>query len=173
MAKEYTIREFAELCGKVADSKVNDLCTNVVKAVGDTFLDKVIKETPQGKVYNFPTKFHGQGYSKSSDGLKKGWEANRNFTVSRGSKVYTAVITNKAKSHYTSGHTGKSRSDYYAHYVDEGFTIKGGYKPILDAVVKPAYKTGVKFTSKAIETTDRKMNRVVMKEFDKWFDEVF
>ena len=174
MAKEYTIKEFAQLIGDVADHKVDNLCTNVVKVVGDVFLDKVIAETPtHNGTYTFPSKFQGKGYSKSSTGLKKGWEDNRNFNVSKGAKVYTAVIANKAKSSYTSGYTGKSRTDYYAHYVDEGFTLKSGYKPILDANVSSQHIQGKKFTDRAISHTERKMNSVVGKELEKWFNEVF
>jgi len=174
MAKEYTIKEFARLCGDIADGKVDRLCTNVVKEVGDVFLDEVIKRTPEHKGgYEFPEKWNGGGYSKSTTGLKKGWEANRNAQVSRGSNVYTMVLTNKAKSSYTSGYSGKSRTDYYAHFVDEGFTIKGGYKPILDARVPTSFKQGVKFTDNAINATDRKINSIVGKEVEKWFNEVF
>ena len=176
MAKEYTVKEFAELCGDIANGKVDKLCTDVVRAVGDSFIKDVVKETPEHKGgYVFPEKFNYKGSlgKKSTTGLRKGWEANKNFNISKGSRVYTAVISNKAKSSYTSPITGRSRTDYYAHYVDEGFTIKGGYKPFLDAKVKTMYKEGAKFTDKGIKSTERKLDNLVMTEFDKWFNEVF
>lgn len=174
MAKEYTIKEFARLCGDIADSKVDELCTTVVKEVGNAFLDSVIKRTPEHNGgYEFPKKWKRKGYSKSTTGLKKGWEENRGFKVSKGTRVYTAVVANKAKSHYKSGYTHKRRTDYYAHYVDEGFTVKGGYKPFLDKRVRPAYRQGIKFTDNAIKVTNKRMDLIVGRELEKWFNEVF
>lgn len=191
MSKDYTIEEFAALIGDIAENKVDDLCVNVVKSVGKTFLKKVVRETPQGSgSYTFPDKF--KGYKKSTTGLREGWNDNRSFNISKGTHVYTAVLTNKAKSHYKSGYTGRSRSDYYAYYVDEGHMIRPSLKlntqsnhgklkatardpyiPFLDATVKPQFIKGKHFTDRSIDFTENKLDSIVNKEFSKWFNEVF
>lgn len=159
MADEMTLREFARLCGDIADHKVDSLCTNVVKEVGDVFLRNVIRETPDSN----PIKIRG----KSSTGLKKGWEANKNFSVTKGTKVYTAVISNKAKSNYSNQNTGKSRSDYYAGYVEDGHIASGAI------IGKSPYVSGKKFTDKTVLYTNVRLNSIVGKEIDKWVNEVF
>lgn len=159
MAEEYTVKEFAKLCGEIADSKVDSLCVNVVKELGDVFLRNVIRETPDSN----PIKIKG----KSSTGLKKGWEENKNFSVTKGTKVYTAVISNKAKSRYSNNNTGKRRSDYYAGYVEDGHIASGAI------IGKSPYVSGKKFTDKTVLYTNTRVNSIVGKEIDKWFNEVF
>lgn len=174
MAKEYTLQEFTDLIKHAAEHKVDPMCNGVMRYAQDTFLDEVIKRTPvHNGNYEFPAGFEELGYEKSADGLRKGWEANRNAPITRTPRMYITTLTNKAKSHYISGHTGKSRTDYYAYYVDNGHRITGGYKPYLDAVVKPQYKQGVNFTDEAIAAAEPKINRVAGKALDKFIDGVF